>query len=243
MKKMINDKKNKTVKRAIFMAAGKGERMNPITLETPKPLVYVNGQRIIDGLIDAVISAGIEEIYVVRGYLKEKFDVLLEKYPQIKFIDNPQYKEANNISSILCVKDLLSNAYIFEADLLISNPNIITQSHKSSDFLAIKKDKTDDWCFIEEDEVIVEEKKSGSNCFQMVGISYWNKEDGEKLSKHIEEAFNMPGGKDLFWEQVPLDVFKDEYRVKIRECNDEDIVEIDTVEELANIDSKYESYL
>lgn len=234
---------NCVANKAVFMAAGMGERMKPITLDIPKPLVEVNGKRIIDGLIDAVIEAGIKEIYIVRGYLKEKFDVLLTKYPQIKFIDNPLYEEANNISSILCVKDLLCNAYVFEADLLISNPSIITQSHECSDFLAIKKEKTDDWCFEEKEGIIVEEKKGGINCFQMVGISYWNKEDGLKLSKHIEEAFRTPNGRQLFWEQVPLDIFKKDYKVKIKECNDEDIIEIDTLEELASIDASYEKFI
>lgn len=228
--------------KAIFLAAGMGERMRPVTLDTPKPLVKVNGERIIDGLIDAVIEAGIDEIYIVVGYLKEKFRELLKKYPQIKIIENKMYNEANNISSILCVKDLLCNAYVFEADLLISNPSIVTQSHQGSDFLAIKKEKTDDWCFKESDGIIVKETKGGENCFQMVGISYWDYEDGLKLSKHIEEAFNMPGGRELFWEQVPLDIFKNKYKVKIRECDDEDIIEIDTLEELASIDFNYKKY-
>ena len=69
-------------KRAVFMAAGFGSRMVPITLNTPKPLVRVGGERIIDGLIDACLKAGIEEIYVIRGYLAEQFDQLLYKYPQ-----------------------------------------------------------------------------------------------------------------------------------------------------------------
>ena len=88
------------VKRAIFIAAGFGSRMVPITLNTPKPLVRVNGKRIIDTLLDAVVAAGIEEIYIVRGYLGEQFDQLLYKYPTIKFIENPGYNEANNISSV-----------------------------------------------------------------------------------------------------------------------------------------------
>ena len=73
-------------KRAIFIAAGFGTRLVPITLNTPKPLVRVHGVRIIDRLIDACLSAGIEEIYVVRGYLAELFDQLLYKYPTIKFL-------------------------------------------------------------------------------------------------------------------------------------------------------------
>lgn len=227
-------------KRAVFIAAGFGSRMVPITLNTPKPLVRVNGQRIIDGLIDACLKAEIEEIYIVRGYLGEQFDQLLYKYPMIKFIDNDLYNEANNISSSFLAKDLLCNCYVFEADLLISNPRIITKYHYTSDFLGIKKERTDDWCFIVKNGVIKEEKVGGLDCWQMVGVSYWNEEDGKKLATDIPEAFVMPGGKEHYWEQVPLVVFKDKYSVGIRECFDEDIIEIDTFRELKAIDKSYD---
>ena len=133
-------------KRAIFIAAGFGSRLVPVTLNTPKPLVRVNGKRIIDTLIDAVLAAGINEIYIVRGYLAEQFDQLLYKYPMIKFLENPSYNEANNISSAMVARYLLQNAYVFESDLIISNPSIIKKYHYSSDVLGIWKDRTDDWC-------------------------------------------------------------------------------------------------
>lgn len=94
------------VKRAIFFAAGFGSRLLPITINTPKPLVRVDGVRIIDTLIDAVLQAGIEEIIIVCGYLSEQFDQLKDKYPMIKFVENPFYRKANNIFSAICVKDL-----------------------------------------------------------------------------------------------------------------------------------------
>ena len=81
------------VKRALFMAAGFGSRLVPITLNTPKPLVRVHGVRMIDTLLDAVLAAGITEIYVIRGYLSEQFDQLFYKYPMIKFIENPLFKD------------------------------------------------------------------------------------------------------------------------------------------------------
>ena len=227
-------------KRAIFIAAGFGSRLVPITLNTQKPLVRVFGNRIIDGLIDACIDAGIEEIFIVRGYLAEQFDQLLYKYPMIKFLDNPLFNEANNISSALCAKDLLSNAYVFEADLLISNPKIIKPYHYQSDFLAIKKDRTDDWCFEVKDGIITEQKVGGLDCWQMVGISYWNDEDGKKLCNDLVEVFDMPGGKEKYWEQVPLAVKKDKYQVEVRPCLDQDIVEIDTFRELKAIDKTYD---
>lgn len=227
-------------KRAIFIAAGFGSRLVPITLNTPKPLVKVKGKRIIDGLIDAALNAGIHEIYIVRGYLKEQFDQLLYKYPMIKFLDNDLFNEANNISSALCARYLLSNAYVFEADLLISNPNIITRYHYCSDFLAIKKDRTDDWCFEEKNGYISEQKVGGLDCWQMVGISYWDEADGYKLSKDLEEVYQMPGGKEKYWEQVPLAVKKERYQVAIKPCLEEDIVEIDTFRELKLIDKSYD---
>ena len=212
----------------------------PITLNTPKPLVRVNGKRIIDTLIDACLAAGINEIYIVRGYLAEQFDQLLYKYPMIKFLENPIYNEANNVSSSLVARYLLSNAYVFEADLLLSNPEIITKYHYTSDFLAIRKERTDDFCFEVKDGIIVEEKVGGLDCWQMVGISYWDEADGHKLSQHIKEAYEMPGGKERYWEQVPLIVFKDHYQVRVRECLDEDIVEIDTFRELKALDKTYD---
>ena len=61
------------VKRAIIMAAGIGKRMQPLTFETPKPLVKVNGVRMIDTVVDGLCTNGISEIYVVVGHLKEQF--------------------------------------------------------------------------------------------------------------------------------------------------------------------------
>ena len=228
-------------KRAIFIAAGFGSRLVPITINTPKPLVKVHGKRIIDGLIDACLNAGIEEIYVVRGYLAEQFDQLLYKYPMIKFIENPAYNEANNISSSMAARFMLSNSYVLESDLLIQNPEIITPYHYQSDFLAIKKARTDDWCFTVNDEgFITDEKIGGLNCWQMVGISYWNYEDGAKLSNDIKEVYEQPGGKERYWEQVPLIYCRDKYKVEIRECFESDITEIDTFRELKAVDKIYD---
>lgn len=229
-------------KRAIFIAAGFGTRLVPITFNTPKPLVRVHGVRIIDRLIDACLEAGINEIYIVRGYLGELFDQLLYKYPMIKFLENPVYNEANNISSSLVARYMLSNAYVFEADLLISNPKIIKRYHYTSDFLAIKKDRSDDWCFKVKDGIIQEEKVGGEgdDIWQMVGISYWNEVDGHKLSQDIQDVYQSPGGKERYWEQVPLVYRKEHYQVEVRECYDEDIVEIDTFKELKAIDKTYD---
>ena len=227
-------------KRAIFIAAGFGSRLAPITFNTPKPLVRVHGVRIIDRLIDSCLEAGINEIYIVRGYLAEQFDQLLYKYPMIKFLENPLFNEANNIGSALVARYMLSNSYVFEADLLISNPKIITKYHYTSDFLAIKKERTDDWCVEVRNGIIVDEKVGGVDCWQMVGISYWNEADGHKLSADIPDVYESPGGRERYWEQVPLVYRREHYAVEVRECFDSDIVEIDTFKELKQIDKTYD---
>lgn len=236
------------VQRAVIIAAGFGSRLVPITLNTPKPLVRVHGKRIIDTLLDAIVAAEIPEIYIVRGYLAEQFDQLVYKYPMIKFLENPAYNEANNISSAMCTRYLLKNAYVCEADLLVMNPKLIKKYQYSSNFLGIPVERTDDWCFEVKGDIIQKQKVGGEQksaddtvrLYQEVGISYWSEVDGSRLAEHIKQAFEMPGGKERYWDQVPFVVFPNEYKVEIRECKFEDIVEIDTFRELKEIDKVYD---
>ncbi|MDE7453531.1 MAG: NTP transferase domain-containing protein [Clostridia bacterium] len=230
---------NYRVKRAVIIAAGFGSRLVPITLNTPKPLVRVKGNRIIDSTLTALKEAGIEEIYLVRGYLAEQFDQLLYKFPNIKFIENPLYNETNNISSVLCAGDKVCGAYILEADLLLSNKSLIKKYQYQSNYLGIPVEKSDDWCFYTEDKIVKKMSIGGVNCHQMVGISYWTEEDGKKLVEDVKKVFFMPGGKERYWDQVPLEYCLSNYKVAVRECDFKDIVEIDTYSELKAIDESY----
>ncbi len=230
------------VKRAVLIAAGFGTRLVPITFNTPKPLVRVHGERIIDGLIDACLSAGIEEIYIVRGYLADQFDLLLKKYPMLKFLENQEYNEANNIASALVAKNLLSNAYVLEADVLLSKPELLKKYHYSSNFLGVKKEYTDDWCVTVKNGIIQEMRVGGTgdDNYRLYGISYWNAEDGVKLATDIEAVYHSAGGRERYWDQVPLVFCKDHYQVELRECSEGDLVEIDTYRELREIDKTYD---
>ena len=231
-------------KRVVFMAAGFGSRMVPLTYTTPKPLAKVHGKRLIETTLDAALAAGIEEIYIVRGYLAECFDVLLEKYPMIHFIENPIYNETNNISSILKAAELLQNAYVCEADLLLSNPKLITRYQYRSNFLGVPTQKTDDWCFTTdgEDGILSVQKGGDGGVFHMFGISWWSAEDGKRLCDDIKDVFeNAPDGRNVFFEAVPLTLCRDHYHVHVRRCSFDDIVEIDTFEELKQLEPSYES--
>lgn len=227
------------VKRAVFLAAGFGARLVPITLNTPKPLVRVKGVRMIDTLLDAVVKAGIEEVYVVRGYLAEQFDQLAYKYPMIRFVENPLYNEANNISSAVAARHLMQNAYVLEADLVLYNPNLIQKYQYTTNYLGVPVKTTDDWCFETRNRVITKLGIGGTDCYHMFGISYWNEEDGKRLAEDIKTVFEMPGGKERYWDQVPLEYCLNNYHVEVRQCTFDDIVEIDTFSDLKKYDRSY----
>lgn len=227
------------VKRAIFMAAGFGSRMVPLTLNTPKPLIKVHGKKIIESLLDAVLDVGITDITIVRGYLGEQFDLLLKKYPMIKLVDNPIYNETNNISSAYLVRSMFSNAYVLESDLLLYNRDLIRKYEYMTNYLGMYSERTDDWCFETKKGYITQIKIGGENVHHMFGISYWSKGDGEKLEHDIEAVFNSPGGKERYWDEVALRECAKNYKVWVREVNKEDIIEIDTYNELKQIDSVY----
>lgn len=230
------------VRRAVFLAAGFGSRMRPITLNTPKPLVRVHGKRIIDRLLDAVLAAGIEEIYIVRGYLGDAFAQLEKTYPMIRFVDNPLYASTNNISSARAAKDCFENAYVFESDLYLANPALVTKYQYRSNYLGIAADGTDDWCFDVDDAGRIVDIAKGSRvpCWQMVGLSYWTAEDGTRLAGDIDAVFEEnDDAKQIFWDDVALRCRKDRYDIRVRPCSADDIIEIDSFEELQRIDSAY----
>lgn len=227
------------VRRAVFLAAGFGHRLVPISLNTPRPLIRIKGIRLIDTMLDAVLDAGIREIYIVRGYLGEQFDQLLSKYPMIRFIDNPVYNESYNISSALCARELLENAYVFEADLLLKKPELIQKYQYCSNYLGAPVPMTDDWCFEIKNGIISSVSIGGKDCYHMFGISYWDGADGAKLREDIRQVYEAPGGKERYWDLVPLQYCKDHYRVEARLCDLEDISEIDTVMDLKKLDPAY----
>lgn len=227
------------VKRAILIAAGFGSRLIPITLNTPKPLIRVKQKRIIETLLDALVEKGITDIHIVRGYLGEQFDCLKEKYPTIKFYTNDKYNVANNISSAMLVKNLYKGAYVMDADLYLKNRDIIRKYEYQSNYLGIHVDKTDDWRLVTKNNYVTGMKIGGENCYQMIGLSYWTPEAGKIFEKDIVTVYTQSGGKECYWDEVVLGEKNRHYNIRVRPCQFEDITEIDTFEELKQIDPVY----
>lgn len=229
------------VRKAVIMAAGFGSRMMPATADRPKPMVTVNGVRIIETLLDALVAVGITDITLVRGYKKERFDELLVKYPFLQLVDNDIYNVTNNISSVMAVLDKIDNCYLCEADLYITNPAVITKYQYASNILGSYSLETDDWSFqLDENGHIIHYQKGNTYCYNYYGISYWTAEDSAKLRADFKQVYEEEeNGNDYFWEFIPLVLRREKYAVEIRQCRKSDIMEIDNYHELADLDSSY----
>ena len=123
----------------------------------------------------------------------------------------------------------------------VSYTHLIRKYEYHSNYLGIKKERTDDWCFETNGHVIKSIAVGGVDCYQMVGISYWDQNDGLKMNDDIEYVFKSPGGKEKYWDVIALDVRKKNHTLHVRPCLQEDIIEIDTFNELKEIDPIYKS--
>ena len=229
------------IERAIIMAAGLGSRMQPVTLTTPKPMIKVNGQRMIDTIIHGLHQNGITEIYVVVGYLKEQFLALEQEYPGLKLIENPYYDNCNNISSLYVARNYIENAIILDGDQIVRNHEILNPNFERSGYSCVwTEEYTNEWLLTVEDRIVTHcSRIGGHGGWQLYSVSRWSAEDWRKLKHHLEAEFEIKKNHQIYWDDVALFCYPEEYQLGVVPMNREDIVEIDSMEELIQADCSY----
>lgn len=217
--------------KAILLAAGMGTRLRPLTFNTPKSLIEVNGKPLAERQIEFLKEKGINDITIVTGYLSEKFEYLREKYG-VNLVYNDKYDKYNNIYTMYLVKELLADSYVIDADVYINN-NFINNSVKNSTyFSAYKENFSNEWQLeFDNGNNVTDIEVTSGNGYILSGVSYWSKEDAKIIVEKLEKVINSNDFKDFYWDDIVKDNLKN-LNIKIEKLDTNDIFEIDSLEEL-----------
>ena len=231
-KKAIEELKNKAPRNAIILAAGFGMRMVPINTEIPKGLLEVNGEALIERIIKQLHEVGVKEIYVVVGFMKEKYEYLIDEFG-VELIVNSEYSTKNNLYSLKLAVDHLTNTYIVPCDIWCDRNPFHRHELYSWYMVSDLVDNESNVRVNRKMELVTVPKSSGGNA--MIGICYLIKEDADIIANRIEKFCKNPQFDDAFWEEALYN--KDRMFVSAHVVHSADVVEINTYEQLREIDS------
>jgi choline kinase len=105
---------------AIIVAAGMGRRLRPYTDDRPKCLVEINGRSILERQLDAYRAAGVEQIYIVRGYMKDRIQV-----PGARYFANDDYERNNILLSLFCAEEAMAGGFLFSYADIVFRPEVV----------------------------------------------------------------------------------------------------------------------
>lgn len=220
-------------KNAIILAAGFGMRMVPINLTTPKALLEVNNEPLIERIIKQLHEVGVKDIAVVVGFMKESFEYLIDAYG-VELIVNPDYAGKNNLSSLALVEDRISNSYIVPSDIWCDQNPFNRHEMYSWYMVSDLVDNESDVRVNRKMELAKTGEHSGGNA--MVGIAYLLEEDSAPIRERIA-GLNASGmHDDDFWESVLYN--GDKMVIPARVVHASDVVEINTYEQLRELDGE-----
>ena len=235
----------RTIKNDLIFAAGMGTRLHPLTLATPKPLLKVNGTPMIESIIASMIANGIEKIYIVIGYKKEKFYYLQDKYLEVEFLENKDYQTRNTISSLYYARNVLNNDFIIsEGDLSISDSSIFSPKIDRSQYLYTPNQmQNDEWGFYIDylTNTVLEIRPPEETVYlnnNLYGVSFWLKEDLKIVLDEVLKEYSNPKYRDAAYDELVNNVI-DKLEIGVRPVSSNQITEIDSLDELFEADPTY----
>lgn len=223
--------------RAILLAAGMGTRLRPLTENTPKSLIKINEEPLLERQLKFLKEIGIEEIYIVTGYLNEKFEYLKEKY-NVNLIYNKYYNKYNNIYSMFLAKEFLGNSYVIDADVYLTK-NFLKKDLKNSCYFSGEKNTSEkEWKinYDNNNKVSSIEVIKGKN-YILSGISYWSQKDAEIIKDELNklsDKFDLEELNNLYWDDL-VKINLDKLEVYIEKIEENDWYEIDNLQELNEV--------
>lgn len=223
---------DKRPKNAVILAAGFGVRMVPINIETPKGLLEVKGEILIERMIRHLHEAGIWEIYIVVGFMKEQYEYLIDKY-KVNLVVNSEYTVKNNLFSLKKVLQYLSKTYIIPCDIWCGY-NPFNQYELYSWYMVSEEKSRESKIRVNKKmELVFTDKTTSGN--KMVGIAYLDEEKASAIAKQIQKLSEDSINDNAFWEEALFS--KHDMSIQARVAKVDQVVEINTYEQLREIDS------
>lgn len=225
--------KNNRPRNAIILAAGFGMRMVPINTQTPKALIEIDGETLIERIIKQLHEVGIKNIYIVVGFMKEQFEYLIDEY-DVELIVNEKYTSKNNLHSLYLASDYLANSYIIPCDIWADrNPFSKHELYSWYMITDLVDDESDVRVNRKRELVMVSNGKGGNS---MIGISYLTKKEADIVRQRLQEFDKNKRYDNVFWETTLYE--GDRMIVPAKVVHASDFVEINTYEQLRELDDE-----
>ena len=217
--------------RAIILAAGFGMRMVPINTEIPKGLMEVKGEVLIERMIRHLHEVGITDIQVVVGFMKERYEYLIDEF-QVKLVVNSEYQVKNNLHSLSKVKSSLDKTYIIPCDIW-SEENPFSDFEPYSWYMVTNEQSIESTVRVnrKRELVMIDETEEGN---QMIGLSYVMGEEATLIQEKLQEFSKKSSYDHEFWECTLQD--KNKWIIPSKVVNSKQLIEINTYEQLREID-------
>lgn len=222
----------KSPKTAIILAAGFGMRMVPINTETPKGLLEIHGEPLIERLIKQLHEVGVSEIYVIVGFMKEQYEYLIDLYG-VRLIVNTEYATKNNLHSIKLAAKYLGNSYIIPCDIWCAE-NPFNQHELYSWYMVSDHLSGDSSVRVNRKMELVTVTGSGEGN-TMLGITYLVKKDAAYVNERIHQLASDQRYDGAFWEESLYS--KNKMIIPAKLVPADAAVEINTYEQLRELDS------